>query len=241
MSFRLFRDLKADTNSSISHDKIPTLDITISTPLKGLFVYNVSDDNLYYADGDRWLPVSNSSRKTEVGYLGLKFSSFQPVPPDTPTTVQFDHSYDDNFPPHPSFVTSETKYGFEIVSSGVYAINYQLGITNTDLNKNGAPVAYQTLIQINIPNEKIQNIGATVTPGSFSVQTDHGSSLIVAPKSGISIQGYYISFLSAGALVTIQTQHDSVKSTEKIYGPYNGDKQDFPDHYPTYFQIEKLS
>jgi len=243
MSFRLFRDLKADTSTSVSHDKIPTLDIKSSTPLKGLFAYNMSDDNLYYADGERWLPVSNSSSgKTEAGYIGLKFSSFQSVPPDEPTTVKFDQSYDDKFPPHPSFVTNEEKHGFEIITSGVYAINYQLGITNTDLNKEGVPVLYQTLIQFNIPNEEVQNIGPTVIPGSFGVQQAPGpSSLIIAPKSGISIQGYYISFLSAGTLVTIQIRHDSAKTIEKIYGPFNGVKQELPIHYPTYLQIEKLS
>lgn len=54
-AFRLVKDVVADTAKISERHRLPVVDITKSTPLKGSLAYNVLDDKIYYANGVEWL------------------------------------------------------------------------------------------------------------------------------------------------------------------------------------------
>ena len=57
MSLRIQKNQKVKKSEVSNLLTIPKVKISEATPAKGALVYDILDDNLYYGDGRKWLPL----------------------------------------------------------------------------------------------------------------------------------------------------------------------------------------
>ena len=170
--------------------------------------------------------AGGASSVIEAGWIGRPFTSTQLMLTGNDTTVSLDTAYDGGFPAHPSFLTDTVGFGFNIVTAGVYVVNYQLLITNNSLPNSNE--RYEANVQFfnGAANQLV------------ALDAQYGSTTAVS-QLGVVLTGQAIVALPAGAFLQLHaTQYTG--DDEDIIGPITGGFVGSPQQYNSYMQLMRI-
>ncbi len=228
--FAIRKAERFDSISTIRNDNLPFINlpadqITNIQPV-GAIGFDKPTNSLWISTGLKWIPVGSPPGVRDTGMIGLAINTTQsvsPVPPATPTIVHLNTDFSDTWPPQTSFIKDTVAYGYLILLTGVYRLNYELNLTNSY-----SGVQFKSFV--------------TWTEGGipiFTAADSQYSDSNVDLHRGTSLQGVATALLPAGSFVQLQVQQDG-SQTENIIGTVAGGTPTTITRY-SYLQIEHIA